>query len=113
MKKYTDKQIEVILESAELDLTEKGFMEQDEAYWYVGVTAELCKDLQESRPVAERVTNLLAMKEQVVDTLRTELEEIRSREDVWITGHTRAVQIRGQLGQLEYEVKMLRSIVDG
>lgn len=111
-KFYSVTEVGQILESAELDLTEQLELEQDEAYWYVGMTSKLAEEVLELRPVVERVKNLLGMKEQVVATLREELDDINSK-DLGYTAVQRKSQIKGQLGQLEYEVKMLNGILLG
>jgi len=70
-------------------------------------------ELERLREVDERLSNLLGMKEQVVETLREELLNLYKDGEFSYTKAIRKDKIKGQLGQLEYEVKMLRGLLSG
>lgn len=71
------------------------------------------EEITNLRDVDDRLRNILGMKEQVVENLRTELLGLY---DDGIFSYTKAVRkdkIKGQLGQLEYDVKLLKGILTG
>lgn len=71
------------------------------------------EEITRLRDIDDRLTNILGMREQVVETLREELQHMYDNSEFSYSKAQRKAEIKGRLGQLEYDVKLLKGILTG